>query len=299
MSKESLNRAKSKKDDEWYTRYEDIAKEIPHYVHWLKGKVVYCPCDDPRKSRFYKYFKDNFSAFGLRGLITSHLESPHSFWTEYNGKIEATHKLTGNGSFASPEVAPLFARADVVVTNPPFSLIPEFVKVLRTHKVKYLFIAPMTILYYQSPLPHREPIFPLVVSKQIKVGFNSVSKFDNKDTPLGNVGWVTNYPIPFKPALPLKYSINDHLPMKNKKECKYDLIPKISDMHTPTSTKEIHNVLHIPFIEYIPYDWNGLMAVPSTILYHWNPLQFKILGRVGSINLNGKKTSNRIIIKRI
>lgn len=291
-----MNSAKSKKDDEWYTRYEDIAKEVPHYAHWLRGKVILCPCDDPRKSRFYKYFKDNFSAFGLRGLITSHLESPHSFWTEYDGKTEQVHNLIGNGDFASPEVAPLFKRADVVVTNPPFSLIPRFVKVLRTHKVQYLFIAPMTILYYQSNQAYNEQIYPLVLSKKMRVGFNMVTKFDNKSTPLGNVSWVTSFPVPFKPAIPLTYSVHDRLPRRRGKDCKYEIVES-SPIRTVSSTVVMHNMLNVPYIDLIPYDWEGLMAVPATILYHWNPAQFQILGHAHKMVVEGDQAPIRIIIK--
>lgn len=274
MSKESMNRAKSKKDDEWYTRYEDVAKELPNYARYLRGKKVICPCDDPRMSRIYKWLKENYHRLGLKRLISSHLDLPTSFWTDYDGVKETKHAMAGNGDFLGAEARALMSKADVVITNPPFSLIRPFVDELVALNKDYIFVAPMTILYYKN-------IFPLVVSKRMRPGFNMVRKFDNNPKPLGMVSWVTSFPIPYHAGIPLHNGM--------RAECTRETA-KLSD-------KRVISVLHVPKLAYIPKGYKGVMAVPTTILYHWNPNQFSIVGQSHSMNVNGKMTAVRIMIK--
>ena len=125
---ESLHKAKKAKNDEFYTRYEDIEKEIQHYN--LNGMRVYCPCDDWRWSNFVKYFKDNFEKLGITYLVATNYDIGEGAWKyTYNGVKETADRLEGNGDFRSEECTKIKnEECDIVVTNPPFSLFREFVK---------------------------------------------------------------------------------------------------------------------------------------------------------------------------
>lgn len=122
-----LHKAKKAKNDEFYTRYEDIEKEMVHYTEHFKGKVIYCPCDDYRISNFVKYFKDNFEALGLKKLIATNYDiGDGAFVYTYDGKCEASFRVNGNGDYRNYQE--YLDECDIVITNPPFSLFRDFVK---------------------------------------------------------------------------------------------------------------------------------------------------------------------------
>lgn len=125
-----LHNAKRAKNDEFYTRYEDIEKELSHYTDQLQGKIVYCPCDDFRWSNFVKYFKDNFQRLGLRELIATNYDiGDGAYEYYYNGESEVSFKVSGTGSYR--EHNDLRDKCDIVITNPPFSLFRDFIKWLN------------------------------------------------------------------------------------------------------------------------------------------------------------------------
>ena len=126
----NLHSAKNAKNDEFYTQYADIEKEIGQYdPEHFKGQAVYCPCDDYRFSNFVRYFKDNFGRLWLRLLIATNYDIGDGAWKyEYDGENETITKLEGNGDFASEECTRIKEECDMVITNPPFSLFRKFVK---------------------------------------------------------------------------------------------------------------------------------------------------------------------------
>ena len=141
--KPSLNRAKRTRNDEFYTRLQDIDREVCLYSDFFRGKSVYCNCDDYRKSNFLKFFEERFDKFGLKRLVaTCHVPKGrgvrHEISMDRRGGL--TSLLNGNGSFSSDECLEELDKADVVVTNPPFSLFREFFDVLVGHKKKFLVI---------------------------------------------------------------------------------------------------------------------------------------------------------------
>lgn len=124
----NLHKAKKAKNDEFYTRYEDIEKELSHYAEHLKGKWVYSPCDDYRWSEFKNYFVQNFSAIGLtRYTCTNYDLGDGAFRYDYDGTTETITPLEGNGDFRREECTKIKDEADIVVTNPPFSLFKKFI----------------------------------------------------------------------------------------------------------------------------------------------------------------------------
>ena len=153
MSNLNLRRAQKAKNDEFYTLYEDIEKELEYYTTSLAGKVIYCPCDNPAYSNFYKFFKDNFHKFQLKELIATFYSpdfNPLDSFTDplskaptktiFDGTKERTYPLHSNGDFQSEDCQEILKQADIIVTNPPFSLFNEFMELLIAHNKKFLIL---------------------------------------------------------------------------------------------------------------------------------------------------------------
>ena len=202
MSNKNLNSAKKAKNDEFWTLMPDIEKEVSQYKDQFEDKVIYCNCDDYRWSNFYKYFKDHFKEYKLKRLISSCLTGEYA---SYDGSIETTGKLQ-NGDFRKEESIELLKTADIVVTNPPFSLFREYVAQLIKYKKKFLIIGNQNAITYKE-------IFPLIKDNKIWLGnIGRIGSFripkekaiNNKNAYLengvyyqkfGNVCWFTNLPV--------------------------------------------------------------------------------------------------------
>jgi hypothetical protein len=183
----NLHKAKKGKNDEFYTQLSDIERELKHYKPHFKGKVVYCNCDDPRVSNFFHYFSYNFEKLGLKKLITtcyknqnadlfSQNDSERAIYLEYNGdkngnnvpdpKEIGIHYLEGDGDFRSKESIELLKQADIVVTNPPFSLFREYVAQLIDYDKSFL------ILGHQNAITYKE-IFSLIKLNKLWLGMDN------------------------------------------------------------------------------------------------------------------------------
>lgn len=199
MSNTNLTNSKQAKNDEFYTMYEDIENELQHYPGAFEGKIVYCNCDNPECSNFWKYFHVNFEKLGLKKLVSTHYETNgHSYKMEYEGgndnDIEAGVKtpLEGNGDFRNQECIDLLKEADIVVTNPPFSIAREdFIPQLFEHKKKFLIIGDLNWVTYKI-------IFPLLKNNEMWMGHSAVKEFLQPDGTIkkfGNKLWFTNLDI--------------------------------------------------------------------------------------------------------
>lgn len=167
---DNLHKAKDAKNDEFYTRIEDVAEELRHYKKHFAGKVVLCNCDDPTWSAFWRYFHLNFAELGLKKLISTHYDRTEpTYKMEYEGgddnnvEVGVKTPLEGNGDFRNKECLDLLDESDIVVTNPPFSLFREYVAVLMKHQKKFLILGNMNALTYKE-------IFPLVRDNQLWYG---------------------------------------------------------------------------------------------------------------------------------
>lgn len=293
-SNSNLHRAAKVKNDEFYTQLADIEKELKRYKDQFRDKIVYCNCDDPFESNFFKYFAANFNALGLKKLITtSYTKSPIAggqlplFEMEGlkpDGKepyvieisevpdinkdgaisledVEAllrrnkksSRKLQGNGDFRSEECVELLKRADIVVTNPPFSLFREYVAQLMEHGKKFLIIGNDNAISYKE-------FFEFIKKNKVWTGYGKVKEFKQPDGTLkkfGNVGWYTNLDTTKrheKLTLYKKYDPKEYL--------KYDN----------------YNAIEVSKVSDIPMNYEGVMGVPVTFLDKYNPNQFEILG---------------------
>lgn len=288
----SLGAAKSAKLDEFYTQLSDIERELKHYRDHFKGKVVYCNCDDPRVSGFVHYFSYNFEKLGLKKLIAtcyknqdfnlfSQNDSERAVKLEYTGDHNGSgipdpeefevELLDEDGDFRSPEAIELLKQADIVVTNPPFSLFREYVAQLVEYDKQFLIIGNMNAVTYKE-------IWPLVMADKIWLGvtrtgtgsmwFRVTDDFPVKTgqktdengvryQTVGNSAWFTNLDFPKRHedvVLYKTYTTADYPTYDN-----YDGI-------------EVSQAVEIP------KDYDGVMGVPITFLGKYNPDQFEIVG---------------------
>ena len=290
LANKNLNKAKEAKKDEFYTQLEDINNELRHYREHFRGKTVLCNCDDPRVSNFFKYFDYNFEFLGLKKLIAtcyknqdwnlfSEGNSEKAVYLVYEGDKNGNHipddeeievlPLKGDGDFRSPECIEFLKEADIVVTNPPFSLFREYVAQLIKYDKKFLIIGNQNAITYKE-------IFPLIMNNRIWLGFNNgdmafrvpadseprATRFWQDETgqkwrSMGNICWFTNL---------------DH---KKRHE---DII--LYKQYTPEEYPKYdnYNAINVNKVSDIPYDYDGVMGVPITFLNHYNPEQFEIVG---------------------
>lgn len=288
----SLSSAKSAKADEFYTQLPDIERELKHYRQHFNGKTVYLNCDDPRTSNFFHYFSYNFERLGLKKLIAacykstsvdlfSQNDSEQAIWLEYDGDRDGNgvpdldeigvKYFSGDGDFRSDESIELLKQADIVVTNPPFSLFREYMAQLVEHEKKFLVIGNMNAIGYKEIWPHvRDGRLWLGVTR---TGTGQMWFQVNDDFPLktgqrrgedgvryqtiGNSAWITNLDHSRRHEELILYKAYDP-----EKYPKYDNYEGVD----------------VSLVVDIPLDYDGVMGVPITFLGKHNPDQFEIVG---------------------
>jgi len=192
LKNRSLKQARSAKNDEFYTQLQDIESELKNYRKHFKGKVVFCNCDDPEESHFWKYFARNFEFLGLKKLVSTHYERDNpSYKLEIikdvngDGKVNQLDTvrtpLSGNGDFRSDECVEILRQSDVIVTNPPFSLFREYVAQLIEHNKLFLVIGNMNAITYKE-------IFGLIRDDRVWLGFDHPKKFIQPDGSIKEFG---------------------------------------------------------------------------------------------------------------
>jgi len=292
---QNLAKAKDAKRDEFYTPLPDIERELKHYKRHFRGKTVYCNCDDPKVSNFYRYFFLNFKELGLKRLIATCYKnddpdarsrgvSKQAVCLEYDGKDETKRRLAGDGDFRSEECVALLERADIVVTNPPFSLFREYVAQLIEHDKKFLIIGNINAITYKET-------FRLIKENKIWLGYNCIRHFIQPDGSMFETArtfWYTNLDITKR---------HEDLPLYKKYNS--DEYPKYDN----------YDAIEIGKATEIPVDYAGGMGVPITFLDKYNPDQFviigidralveKLTGKVSRFHIKGKEIYARIVIRR-
>ena len=299
----NLGAAKTAKLDEFYTQIMDIENELKYYTEHFRGKTVLCNCDDPRVSNFFHYFAYGFEHLGLKRLITtcyknqerdlfSQNNSEHAIWLEYTGDKNGNripdpeeigiHHLQGDGDFRSPECIELLKQADIVVTNPPFSLFREYVAQLVKYDKKFLIIGNLNAITYKE-------IFPLIKENKIWLGINNGAKEylkpDGTKQKMGNTGWFTN----------LEHN-HRHEPLILYRHYTPEDYPRYDN----------YDAINVNKINEIPYDYDGVMGVPITFLDKYCPEQFEIIGNEYSLQIpkgrgyiKGRRLYGRIFIRKI
>lgn len=314
-----LTAAKKAKKDEFYTQLTDIEKELRYYTSHFKSKVVFCNCDDPEESNFWVFFRDNFALLGLKKLISTHYEKgKRSYKMELTGaryedgelKFDNFVKtpLKGDGDFRSVECIEILKEADIVVTNPPFSLFREFVAQLMEYKKKFLIIGNINAASYKE-------VFPLIRDNEIWMGA-SIHSGDREfrvpdDYPLNAAGYrVDENGVKFIRVKGVRWFTNMDYPQRHE-----DLILYKTYNPDDYPTYDNYDAINVGVTKEIPRDYSGVMGVPITFLDKFNPDQFEILGLTSSskevtgglmknpqdttrARIAGKLSYARILIKR-
>lgn len=291
MANTSLHAAKDAKNDEFYTRLEDINEEMNHYEDKFRGRVVFCNCDDPKWSNFWKYFHLNFEYLGLKKLITTHYESGEvqSYKIEYTGGNDEDFEegtitpLEQNGDFRSDECIALLDEADIVVTNPPFSLFREYVNVLVEHKKQFLIVGNINAITYKE-------VFPLLKDNKVWLGCRSLSRDMYFDVPDERKKWLVENKkegsaykiidgvVMGRLASACWYTNLDHIKRHEKIETTY-LYSKKDTLYPDLYSKyDNFDAININKVSEIPMDYEDIMGVPITFMDKYNPEQFEIVG---------------------
>ena len=296
MSNTNLTAAKKAKNDEFYTQMSDIEKELQHYEQHFAGKVVYCNCDDPRWSNFWRYFHENFARLKLKKLTASHYHPKEPvFSMTYTGGNDADYNigtitpLQQNGDFRSPECIELLKEADIVVTNPPFSIArSNYLPQLMEYEKKFIIIGDLNWVTYKS-------IFPLIKDNKIWMGYNNIKQFlqpDGTMAKFGNKLWYTNLDIP-KRHEPIDL-IEHYTPERYPKYDNYDAINVDKTLDIPCDYEPCwYKCPHAESCAYARSEGktdealceqacNGEMGVPISYLDKHCSDQFEIVANGGS-----------------
>jgi hypothetical protein len=301
-----LHKAKKNKNDEFYTQLSDIERELQHYKIHFKDKVVYCNCDDPRVSNFFNYFASNFEELGIKKLITAcYREQENGFFFEYTGGEGENNKpsstdlihFKGDGDFRSAESIELLKQADIVVTNPPFSLFREYVAQLVKYDKKFLIIGNINCITYKE-------IFKLIKQNKAWTGVNlgrgisgfivpehyelygTETKIDssgNRIVSPNNCLWLTNMD---------NFKRHKDIPLTKRYLGNESEYPRYDN----------YDGINVDRTLDIPLDYKGAMGVPITFLHKFNPDQFELIkfrkGNDGKdLSINGECPYFRILIK--
>jgi len=187
-----LQKSKDNRDDEFYTLLSDIEVELNEVNSEFKEKFIYCNCDNPKHSNFWKYFYDRFDKLKLKKLVATYYSNDEKVYkTEFDGTRIVKTPLKGNGDFRSPECIEILKASDIVVTNPPFSCAREFIAKLISHNKKFYIVGDLNWITYRD-------VFPYIKSGGVKVGTNNIKSFERPDGTMqkfGNKLWFTNLDI--------------------------------------------------------------------------------------------------------
>ena len=337
MANDTLNLAKNAKQNEFYTKYEDIEKEMNEYFDYdkdvFRDKTILLPCDDPEWSNFTKYFSANFNRFGLKKLISTSYASDskglQAVWqptlfesedpqydesksrakgkiftlTRRNKKINPDDLkwkyLEGDGDFRSDEVTALRDEADIIITNPPFSLFREFFSWIMDGNKKFAIIGNQNVYTYKE-------IFPYIKNNDVWVGNYSgdmafkvpkdseprATRYWQDETgqkwrSMGNATWLTNLEYGKRHEPLVLMTMGDNL--KYNKKLQKKLLKDFNELKY--QRYDNYDAIEVPMVSAIPSDYEGVMGVPITFLDKYNPEQFKIIGATES---EGKDFSNGV-----
>ena len=253
--------------NEFYTRMRDVEKELSHYN--FSNMIVYCNCDNPTRSNFYKYFKTNFKKLGLRKLLITYI-SQIPILLEFDGINERKTPI-GSGRFQDNE--DIIKMCDIVVTNPPFSngMVISLMDLIIGMGKKFIIVGPISIIT-------RKKVFDYVKSGFVRIGHTSINSFEREDGTISNSAtcWWTNMNVD-KPILSTNAYYNE------------EMYPKYDNC----------DAIDCGESKLIPMDYNGVMGVPIRFITIYNPKQFKLVGILNHPRINGKNIMSRLLIQKI
>jgi hypothetical protein len=318
----SLTLAKAKKEDEFYTQISDIEKEIKHYTEHFENKHVFCNCDDPEESSFWRYFALNFKRLGLRRLTSTHYtEKGQSFRLDIYKEVPEDVKnsptfitldgsdidlplgyitdLKEDGDFRSAESIAIMKECDIVVTNPPFSLFREFIDTLFKFDVDFLVIGSQNAVTYKETFNYLQNGLMWLGANYGDMAFKVPAHYEPRSTRF----WIDDYGQKWRSMGNICWFTN--LDFKQRHE-ELILYKKYTPEEYPFYNN--YNIINVNKIVDIPEDYTDVMGVPITFFNKFNPEQFEIMGLANSARYLGdlecytiiedKKIYNRVLVKR-
>lgn len=339
MSNNNLANAKRAKNDEFYTQFNDIEAELTAYYEYnhevFRNKIILMPCDDPEWSNFVRFFATNFKRYGIKALISTSyansgtndkltdIEKNSPYYDEEkhktrgklfvmtgdmngDGKIDSDDVsfqkyLQGDGDFRSDEVTALRDKADIIVTNPPFSLFREFLNWIMEGKKKFVILGNKNAITYKE-------VFPLIKENKTWLGTTSPKEFNTPTGTTHKVSGLTRWFTNLEHGIRHEKMILDTMAnnLRFNKSLRKRLTKYGDVKHYPEY--DGYNAIEIPMAKCIPSDYDGVMGVPITFLDNYNPDQFEIIGLDrytvpkqflvgGRLAINGHSTYARILIK--
>ncbi len=324
MANKNLNAAKTAKKDEFYTQLTDIERELQHYWPHFRDKVVLCNCDDPYESNFFKYFALRFNQLGLKKLICTcyngspvlgnelllHFEGFDSEPSKIAYKVEITEvrDMNGDGAvdltdvrfllqndknvlstlntgdFRDKECIELLKQADVVVTNPPFSLFREYIGQLMEYKKKFLIVG------HQNAITYKE-VFPLLQSNQVWLGYGFKGGAAHFSSPYNDIATAGDHRENMIRVSGVNWFTNLEIPKRNEE---LDLVCKYTPEEYPRYDN--YNAINVGKTQDIPCDYAGIMGVPITFLDKYNPTQFEIVWQASG---NTRASAPTAVLKEV
>lgn len=273
-----VNSIKKEASDEWCTPYDVIEKELRHYIKDFANKIIYLPCDNPLYSNFFKYFYDNFKAFKLRGLIATYLDTKNPKRTDVslkNGQLNTlSTPIKGNGSFASAECLNIMlTQADIIITNPPFSLLRKLIDLLRAIKRKFIILAPYTCIDYKV-------IFQPFKKEELWLGVNDASIYFHNphEDKVKRVGilWLQN----FRRMRNYNYDFKYH----SLKEAPHLVLD--------------NNVINFQSYRDVPDNFYRHFYAPISMLFYFDYDTFEIVNKPDRATFQGQELFKRVCFKR-
>jgi hypothetical protein len=272
-SNKNMHSAKREKNDEFYTQISDIEKELNNYRGHFAGARVFCNCDDHRESHFYRFFHMNFQWLGLAGLVSTHYdpESP-TYKVVYDGVKEGVTPLKQNGDFRSEECIALLREADIVCTNPPFSLFREYVEQLVSFGKRFLIIGNQNAITYKE-------VFKLIKENKVWLGIHNNKTLEfmvPKDYADKNTKATVTEDGKYVVKVPAIAWFTNLL--HNRRAERLLLTKKYAGNEEKYPKYDNYDAIEVSKVKDIPTDYSGVMGVPITFLEKHNPQQFEIVG---------------------
>ena len=292
-----LNNAKKSKMDEFFTEYVTIEKELVNYSDYFKNKVIYCNCDDYRTSNFYRYFVNNFNVLGIKKLICTWYELPYGGVCEYYDGVNHVDALPFDGDFRNPKLEAIIDECDVIVTNPPFSLFRDFIKLVIDNSKDFIVLGNLNAVKYKDVFPYIKS-GKILLGKSIRAGDVEFivpdSFFDKEKTKNYKISEINGEKLVKVP------SIRWYTNIKYEGANEYDLkLTKKMGENEYFFYDDHPNILNCDKVLDIPMDYDGEIGVPVNYIDKHNDKKFEIVGLLRGPIIHNKTKYDRIVLKRL